>query len=261
VKKIKLLRLAGVMVLFLLSVSSLTFATNQTIPVGKGYLEFKATVPTWVTNKIIISLCHENGTSTPVILEPDQQFETIAKLLVGKYTVEYVEVEGIPTSDYLVEFQHNVIIEKDKGVAYGIRVTGRGARAESTDEIGIPMETMESEENPWGDVGELAPEDESAPEVDESVLGVDSQQSGPLIKFPENNSAGQEERKDLLEGPAGEGTSQSQGSEGDVSQEKSEAEKRQGLGIRFLKRNIFSFLIIGVLCVVTLIIKKRNDTL
>jgi len=259
VKKTKFLRLAGVMVLLLLSFSLPVFATNQTIPAGKGYLEFKATVPTWVTNKINISLCHENGTSTPVILEPDQQFETIAKLPVGKYTVEYVEVEEIPTGDYLVEFQHNVIIEKDKGVAYGIRVTGRGARAESTNEIGTPIETTESEEDTSGEpdisgtAGELAgaAPDESAPEVDESVLAeVDAQQGGIGMKLPENNF--------------GEVTPQTQGADSGASQEKPEKQEtpqKQSLGIRFLKKNIVSFLIIGILCAVTLIIKKRNDTL
>ncbi len=262
-------RIFGLVLILLICASLPVLATEGAG--DKGYLEFKGTIPSWVENNIIVSLRQENGSTKQVILYSDEQFENIVKLPAGKYAVEYVEIVGVPTSDYLVEFSHDVLIEEGKGTAYGIRVLGRGAHAEDNDAIGTTIDKSLDEPE----------KQEESPEVTEPDLGAETDD---LITSPEDDTTSQqneddsqeEVRKDLLGHEVGGEVKKprinmdifrdDKGIMKEINefQEEAQAEnstKKESFGLRFLKRNWFSFLLIIVLCVATLFIKKKNDSL
>lgn len=267
-------RIFGLVFILFIMGSLPVLATEGTV--DKGYLEFKGNIPTWVENNIIVSLRHENGSTKQVILYPDEQFENIVKLPVGKYVVEYVEIVGVPTSDYLVEFAHNVLIEEGKGTAYGIRVLGRGVYAEAADEIGTPIEnsldesekqegsqeatdsnqeaeTDDLDRNTEEETDSQQNEDDSEEEVRRTLLGYPVEEIKRSEK-PSNDISG------FLNRLGNKGIVEEIDKIQDQAENKNQT-KKESFGIRFLKRNWLSFLLLIALCVATLIIKKKNDSL
>jgi hypothetical protein len=238
---------------------------------GKGYLELKATIPDWVENDIVIGLLQEDGTTTQVMLHPEEQFENIVKLPVGSYVIEYVELVGVPTSDYLVEFQQKVVIEKDKGVAYGIRVRDRSSddEAEDYDKIGTPIKTNADNPDRDSNAGKTA-----QGRVEQNTAGEDeeeeqNQQTGDSEEDGLPESSGDAERplsiKEMMDGmdsyfyPSDNSQAGQDGAGGEANNDGKKAGKKQNLGIIFLKKNWFTFLLVIVICVVTVVIKKKQD--
>lgn len=246
---------------------------------GKGYLELKATIPDWVENDIVIGLRQEDGTTTQVVLHPEEQYENIVKLPVGSYVIEYVEIVGVPTSDYLVEFQHKVVIEKDKGVAYGIRVRDRSSDGEEEDydKIGTPIKTTaddpDTDSNPntkpekpnQGTVGQNTAEKDAGEDEEEEQ----NQQTGDSEEDGLSESSGDAERplsiKEMMDGmdsyfyPSGDSRAGQGNNQVGAGGEANNDGKKQNLGIVFLKKNWFTFLLVIVICVVTAVIKKKQD--
>jgi len=258
-------------------------APEKSQKAGKGYLEFKATIPDWVENEIVISLRYEDGTTTQVVLHPEEQYENIVKLPVGSYEVEYVEIVGVPTSDYLVEFQHKVVIEKDKGVAYGLRVRDRsaGGEEEEYDGIGTPIKTTadDPDTDAESDNGREKPgrstagQDTAAEGTDEDEEEEPNQQSGDSEEDGLPESSGDAQRPVSIKEMMGEmdsffypsgdsrtGQENNQdGAGGEANDDGQKAGKKQNLGLIFLKKNWFTFLLVIVICVVTIVIKKKQD--
>lgn len=291
-------RIIGLMLILLLCVS-LPVSAESAKNSGKGYLEFKATVPSWVQNDVTVNLRHENGSTEQVILYFDEQYENIVKLPAGKYTVEYVEIVGVPTRDYLAEFAHNLVIEKDKATAYGIRVLGRGVYAEENDGIGTPIKNSsdetEKQEGSQGTTGSNGKADTEGldEEIDEESEEIDKELDEEIDKetaSQENEDDSKEEvRRNLLGQPVGEDVKKPSNDisgflnkvgkgkvieeiekfEGEQANEenkdnkdnKDNGKKKESWGMRFLKRNWFTFLLLIVVCVATFIVKKKNDTL
>ncbi|HHZ17552.1 MAG TPA: hypothetical protein PLJ33_01425 [Peptococcaceae bacterium] len=256
--------------IFLLSlfvVCGSSWATDE----RKGYFQLEGMVPSWVTGNVVVYVEHESGSKYKITLTPDQNYQNNVKLPVGLYTIQHVDVEGVSSDKYYAEMPSHVTIEQDEQVSYTVRVRGKGQDAGRDEPADAPLNNqapedhVRSEDNNDempGNTDILGnPDGAVTPrEVDPTLLqGLPSPEESRARALEKMNSVGVV-APEVLQGGAGPANGGQPADEGNQVANQNEV-KKESWGMRFLKRNWLSFLVLAVLCAVTLYMKYQNGTL
>jgi ABC-type Na+ efflux pump permease subunit len=221
-----LLTLGFALTLFF-SLSMLTYATEETEPIATGFVEVTATVPSGFTNSLALNLKHENGASYTITVDAENEYKAKEEVESGLYTTLVDIVTG---GDEV--YCPTCIGEKNHTLKYAAFLV-----VERNRDNPFEIRIIESENEK--SVEEMEPEKEQD--------AIENEQEA----VTENNST-QEEKSSLEEVKSPETKQQ-------VESDTEETEKRPSLGREFLKKNLFSFFLLIVLCFISIIIKVKNE--
>lgn len=202
--------------------------TDATTSSSTGAVEIKANIPPDFSYPLLIQLIHENDTISYITLPSNDGYQLTEELPSGKYIViiggGYDENGSFALPpDYVITHSTILVVVGNKTNLLEFYVNYKGDNGDNK-EINNTEDIIEQ------------------------------------VNVDQNEGDTAQETEEVLQNTSG-ANQVNEGNQANESVEKAENTARPDFGREFLERNFFSIILLIVLCVVSLVIKAKNDLL